>query len=340
MLVDLIEKLIRRQDLTSREATEVMQEVMAGRTSEAQLGAFLSTLVMKGERPEEIVGFAKAMRKNSVKLSGNIGETFDTCGTGGDRSGTFNISSAVAVVIASCGLRVAKHGNRSVSSQCGSADVFEALGVNISASPGVVSRSLSEAGIGFLFAQNFHPAMKHAAQTRRDLGFRTAFNLLGPLTNPAGSTRQLVGVSRPELTELMANALRLLGSTRAWVVHGSDGLDEISTIGYTKIAEYKNGSVQTFYIHPSEFGIPQSMPGDCSGGDAKVNAEIILRLLQGKKGPARNVVLLNAGAALLVAGASKSVREGIERAEQAIDSGKAHSTLKQMIQISHEAELK
>lgn len=340
MLANLIEKLIRRQDLTSREATEVMQEVMAGRTSQVQLGAFLSTLVMKGERPEEIVGFARAMRENSVKLPGSIGETFDTCGTGGDRSGTFNISSAVAIVIASCGVRVAKHGNRSVSSQCGSADVFEALGVNISASPRVVSKSLSEVGIGFLFAQNFHPAMKHAAQTRRDLGIRTAFNLLGPLTNPAGSTRQLVGVSKPELTELMANALRLLGSTRAWVVHGSDGLDEISTVGYTKITEYKNGSVQTFYIHPSEFGIPQSMPGDCAGGDAKVNAKIILSLLQGEKGPARNVVLLNAGASLLVTGITKSVREGVERVEHAIDSGAAHSTLEQMIQVSREEGLK
>ena len=209
---------------------------------------------MKGERPAEIVGFARTMRANAVKLSSPAGEVFDTCGTGGDRSGTFNISSAAALVVAACGVKVAKHGNRSVSSRCGSADVFEQLGVNVAAAPAVVERTLHEANIAFFFAPTFHPSMKHAAPTRRELGIRTAFNLLGPLTNPAGASRQIVGVPKSELTELLARALMLLGSTRAWVVHGADGIDEISTTGYTKVSECRDGAVHTFYVHPADFG--------------------------------------------------------------------------------------
>ena len=227
---------------------------------------------------------------------------FDTCGTGGDRSGTFNISSCAALVVAACGVRVAKHGNRSVSSLSGSADVFEALGVKVTASPAVVERCLAEANIGFFFAPTFHPSMRHAGPARKALGVRTAFNLLGPLTNPAGATRQLVGVPRPEFTELMARALMLLGSERAWVVHGADGIDEISTTGYTKISECANGAVKTFYLHPADVGLPKAAAGSLAAAMRPANARIIVRVLDGEHGPARDVVLLNAGAALFIAG--------------------------------------
>lgn len=274
------------------------------------------------------------MREHAVKLSAPAGDVFDTCGTGGDRSGTFNISSAAAIVMAASGVKVAKHGNRSVSSRCGSADVFEQLGVNVSAPPAVVERSLHEAGIAFFFAPTFHPSMKHAAPTRRDLGIRTAFNLLGPLTNPAGATRQIVGVPKPELTELMAHALRMLGSRRAWVVHGAEGIDEISIAGYTKVAECRDEAVHTFYIHPSEFGIPKSAPDQLKGGDASANAEIVRAVLEGRRGPARDVVVLNTGAALFVSGAVETVKAGIARAAEAIDSGAASATLERLARCS------
>ena len=264
---------------------------------------------------------------------------FDTCGTGGDRSGTFNISSCAALVVAACGVRVAKHGNRSVSSLSGSADVFEALGVRVTASPAVVERCLAEAQHRFFFAPTFHPSMRHAAQVRRELGVRTAFNLLGPLTNPAGATRQLVGVPRPEFTELMARALMLLGSERAWVVHGADGIDEISTTGYTKISECRDGAVNTFYLHPADVGLPKASPGSLKGGDAHENARIIERVLAGERGAPRDVVLLNAGAALFIAGEAASVEDGILRASRAIDRGDARRTLDRLVSISTAEEL-
>jgi len=333
MFSELLEKLTRHEDLTADEAAGVMHEVMDGRAAPAQLAALLAALVMKGERPAEIVGFARAMRERALTVSAGA-EVFDTCGTGGDRSGTFNISSAAAVVVAACGVPVAKHGNRSVSSRCGSADLFEQLGVHVAAPPAVVERSLRDARIAFLFAPTFHPSMKHAAQTRRELGIRTAFNLLGPLTNPAGATRQVVGVPKPELTELLARALLLLGSRRAWVVHGADGIDEISTTGYTKVSECRDGAVHTFYIHPSDFGLPKGSAADLQGGDAAMNAEIVRGVLAGRKGAPRDVVLLNAGAALFVAGAAGSVREGLHRAAAAIDSGAAAATLEAMVRLS------
>ena len=335
MFTELLEKLVRREDLTSEEAAGAMREVMEGRAPSASLAALLAALVMKGERPAEIVGFARTMREHAVKLSKPAGEVFDTCGTGGDRSGTFNISSAAALVVAACGVRVAKHGNRSVSSRCGSADVFEQLGVNVAAPPAVVEQTLHEANIAFFFAPTFHPSMKHAAQTRRELGIRTAFNLLGPLTNPAGATRQIVGVPRSELTQLLAQALLLLGSQRAWVVHGADGIDELSTTGYTKVSECRGGAVNTFYVHPSDFGLPKASPADLKGGEAAENASIVRAILDGRKGPQRDVVLLNAGAALFVAGRAPSVRAGIERAAQAIDSRAAQQTLETMVRASH-----
>jgi anthranilate phosphoribosyltransferase len=336
MFTALLEKLMRHEDLTTEEAADAMREVMEGRATPASLGALLSALVMKGERPAEVVGFARTMRDHAVKLAAPAGDVFDTCGTGGDRSGTFNISSAAALVVAACGVKVAKHGNRSVSSRCGSADVFEQLGVNISATAPVVERSLHEANIAFFFAPTFHPSMKHAAQTRRELGIRTAFNLLGPLTNPAGAQRQIVGVPRPELADLVARALLMLGADRAWVVHGVDGIDEISTTGYTRVLECRDGAVNTFYVHPAEFGIPKASPADLQGGDAAQNASIVQNVLDGQRGPARDVVLLNAGAALFVAGAASSVREGIAVAASAVDRGAAKATLESMVRSSRE----
>lgn len=334
MFPQLIDKLTRHEDLTADEAAAAMAQVMEGRAAPAQLAGLLIGLAMKGERPVEIVGLARTMRAHAVPISRRFDRVFDTAGTGGDRSGTFNISSCAAILVAACGIPVAKHGNRSVSSRSGSADVFEALGVRVSASPAVVERCLAEAGIGFFFAPTFHPSMRHAAQTRRDLGVRTAFNLLGPLTNPGGATRQLVGVSRPEFTELMARALMLLGSERAWVVHGADGVDEISTTGYTKISECRDGSVNTFYLHPADVGLPKAPPASLKGGDAHENAGIIERILAGERGPARDVTLLNAGAALFIAGAASSVEDGIARASRAIDRGDARRTLDRLVAIS------
>jgi anthranilate phosphoribosyltransferase len=336
MFTALIEKLVRHEDLTAEEASAAMQQVMDGNAPPAALAGLLSALAMKGERPAEIVGFARTMRANAVKLSSPPGEVFDTCGTGGDRSGTFNISSAAALVVAACGVKVAKHGNRSVSSRCGSADVFEQLGVNVAAAPAVVERTLRDAGIAFFFAPTFHPSMKHAAPTRRELGIRTAFNLLGPLTNPAGASRQIVGVPRSELTELLARALLLLGSTRAWVVHGADGIDEISTTGYTKVSECRDGAVHTFYVHPADFGFAKAAPDDLKGGDAAANAEIVRRVLEGRPGAPRDVVLLNAGAALFVAGRAESVPAGVTLAAAAVDSGSARATLDRMVQSSQQ----
>ena len=336
MFTALIEKLVRHEDLTADEAAAAMQQVMDGNASPAALAGLLSALAMKGERPAEIVGFARTMRANAVKLSSPVGDVFDTCGTGGDRSGTFNISSAAALVVAACGVTVAKHGNRSVSSRCGSADVFEQLGVNVAAAPAVVERTLRDAGIAFFFAPTFHPSMKHAGPTRRELGIRTAFNLLGPLTNPAGASRQIVGVPKSELTELLARALMMLGSTRAWVVHGADGIDEISTTGYTKVSECRDGAVHTFYVHPADFGFEKALPGELKGGDAAVNAEMVRGVLDGRKGAPRDVVLLNAGAALFVAGRTDSVAAGVKLAATALDSGAARATLDRMVTSSQQ----
>ena len=330
----LIEKLVRHEDLTADEAAQAMREVMEGRAAPGALAGLLAALVMKGERPEEIAGLARTMREHAVTLTTPPGEVFDTYGTGGDRSGTFNVSSAAAVVVAACGVKVAKHGNRSVSSRCGSADVFEQLGVNVTAPPPVVEQTLREANIAFFFAPTFHPSMRHAAPIRRDMGIRTTFNLLGPLTNPAGATRQIVGVPRPELTQVMARALMLLGAKRAWVVHGAGGIDEISNTGHTKVSECRDGAVHTFFIHPAEFGLAKASAADLRGGDAVENAAIIRTVFDGKPGAARDIVLFNAGAALFVAGRTASVREGISCAATAIDSGVAHATLERMVRAS------
>ena len=335
MISALIEKLGRREDLTADEAAGAMAIIMRGEAAPAQIAGLLVGLTMKGERPVELVGLARTMRAEAVALAQPVADVFDTCGTGGDRSGTFNISTAAALVVAACGVPVAKHGNRSVSSRCGSADVLEALGVKVSAPPNVVERCLRDVGIAFFFAPTFHPAMRHAAQARKDLGVRTAFNLLGPLTNPAHASRQIVGVPRPELTELIARALLLLGSTRAWVVHGADGLDELSTTGYTKVSECRDGAVQTFYVHPADYGMAKSSLDALRGGDAVENAHRIREIVDGADGPTRNIVLLNAGAALFIAGRAESVRSGIADAAEAIDSGRAKTVLSRLVEASH-----
>jgi anthranilate phosphoribosyltransferase len=337
MFATLIEKLQRRQDLTADEAAAAMAEIMEGRAQPAQIAGLLIALAMKGERPAEIVGLARTMRARATKLSKVPEDVFDTCGTGGDRAHTFNVSTIAALVVAAAGVRVAKHGNRSVSSRCGSADLFEALGVNVAAPPPVVERCLMDAGIAFFFAPTFHPSMRHAAPTRKELGVRTAFNLLGPLTNPAGASRQLVGVPRPELTELVARSLSLLGARRAWVVHGADGLDEISTTGYTKVSECRDGAVNTFYLHPSDVGVPKATPESLKGGDAAANAQVARDVLAGARGAARDIVLMNAAASLLISGAAADLADGMKMAEAAIDEGRAGAVLERLVRASQAA---
>lgn len=332
----LIEKLRQRVDLTVDEAAGAMDTIMDGGAQPSQIAGLLVGLAMKGERPDEIVGLARTMRARATKLSRTFEPVFDTCGTGGDNAHTFNVSTVAALVLAACGVRVAKHGNRSASSRCGSADLFEALGVNVAATPSIVERCLDEAGIAFLFAQVFHPSMRHAAATRKELGVRTAFNLLGPLTNPAGAARQLVGVPRPELTELVARSLQQLGAERAWVVHGADGLDEISTTGYTKVSECRGGAVNTFYLHPADVGLPKASPAALRGGDAAENARVAKEVLSGSHGPARDIVLLNAGASLLIAGRVGTIPEGIATAAEAIDTGRASRVLELLVALSQE----
>jgi anthranilate phosphoribosyltransferase len=330
---DLLEQLRRHEDLTSDQAAAAMGAIMDGGVPPAQIAGLLMALALKGERPAEMVGFARAMRARAVPLPAPVDDVFDTCGTGGDRSQTFNVSTAAALVAAGAGLRVAKHGNRAVSSRAGSADVFEALGVSLEASPDVVARALDTAGLAFFFAPAWHPSMRHAGPTRRELGVRTAFNLLGPLTNPAGARRQVIGVARPEHTELVARTLGVLGTERAWVVHGAGGLDELSTLGHTKVSELRHGSVNTFYLHPADVGLRRAAIEDLAGGTAADNAALIEALLAGERGPRRDIVLLNAGAALLVAGRVPTLAAGIARAGESLDSAAARRILDRLREV-------
>ena len=327
MFASLLEKLRRHEDLTSDEATQAMGLIMDGQAQPAHIAGLLMALALKGERPGEMVGFARAMRARAVPMPAAVDGVFDTCGTGGDGAHTFNVSTAAALAVAGAGIRVAKHGNRAVSSQCGSADVFEALGVALDAPADRVVQALTTAGLAFFFAPAWHPSMRHAGPTRRELGVRTAFNLLGPLTNPAGARRQLIGVSRPEHTELVARTLGLLGAERAWVVHGAGGLDEISTLGHTKVSELRNGTVNTFYVHPADVGLPRAAAADLVGGTAAENAAAIEAILDGEAGPRRDMVVLNAGAALLVAGRAESLAEGIAMAAASLRDGHARAVL-------------
>ncbi|MCK4739047.1 MAG: anthranilate phosphoribosyltransferase [Deltaproteobacteria bacterium] len=327
MIQEALKKIIEKENLSELEMVGVMEEVMTGEATPAQIGAFITALRMKGETVTEITGAARVMRSKAtrIKVAGDF--VVDTCGTGGDNSNTFNISTCVAFVVAGAGITVAKHGNKSVSSRSGSADVLKSLGVNIEASTKVVEQSLSEIGIGFLFAPLLHGAMKFAAPVRRELGIRTIFNILGPLTNPAGAPYQVLGLYDKNLTEPLAEVLRNLGSKRAFVVHGDDGLDEITLTTSTKISELRDGAVKTYQVQPEDFGLDTCSPDDLLGGSPEDNAKIISDILGGKKGPPRDVVLLNASAAIVAAGNAESFTEGVALASEAIDSGKAMKKL-------------
>jgi anthranilate phosphoribosyltransferase len=331
-----------RQSLSREDAREVMSEVLAGRCTDAQIAALLVALHMKGETVEEIVGFAEAIRAaaNPLPVAGNsmidVSGTerdalVDTCGTGGDASGTFNISTATALVAAGAGVRVAKHGNRSVTSKCGSADVMEALGANITLPPARIAECLMQVGIAFLFAPAMHSAMKYVQPARRELRLRTVFNLLGPLTNPAHASAQLVGVYSDDLVEKLAEALSMLGLRRALVVHGADGLDEITISGPTRVAEVRDGQVRSYEVTPEDFGLSRAPIAAISGGDAGANAKIIGEVLAGKKSACRDIVLLNAAAALVAAGRANHLAEAIPMAESSIDSGSALAKLQGLV---------
>lgn len=327
MLKPFIGRLVEKQDLTAGEAEEAMQLIMEGESTPAQIASFLTALRVKGETVEEIAGCARAMRAKATPIRAGNRMVVDTCGTGGDGAGTFNISTTAALVVAGAGLTVAKHGNRSVSSRSGSADVLEALGVRLDLEPAEVEECLERVGIAFLFAPRLHPAMKHALGPRREMGIRTIFNVLGPLTNPAGAQVQVLGVYQPGLTDLLGGVLQQLGTWRALVVHGLDGLDEISLSGPTRVTEVGNGRYHTYLLEPEDAGLSRVSPGQLAGGDAARNAAITLEVLEGKRGPHRDVVLLNAAAALLVAGAAGGLREGVALAASAIDTGNALAKL-------------
>ncbi len=347
MITDALQRIANQHEsLTREEARTVMTEVFSGSASDAQIAALLVALHMKGETVEEIVGFAEAIRAVAeplpfhdafaVSVSG-IGPNalVDTCGTGGDACGTFNISTATAFVAAGANVRVAKHGNRSLSSKCGSADVMEALGVKISLPAAVLASCLEEVGIVFLFAPAMHSAMKYVQPARRELRLRTIFNLLGPLTNPARASAQVVGVYSLDLVEKVAEALSMLGAHRALVVHGLDGLDEITITGPTRIAEVRGGNVRTYEVTPEEFGMKRARLEDICGGDAAANAIIIREILAGKKSPKRDVVLLNAAAALVAAGKAEHLGEALPLAAQSIDSGSAATKLEALVKFTN-----
>ena len=324
-------KIARGDRLTEEEAGSAMGVIMDGEATPAQIGALLVGLAVRGESQDEIVGFARTMRARALPVTSK--GAVDTCGTGGDGAGTFNISTVASLVVAACGVPVAKHGNRSASGSCGSADVLEALEVKIDAPVAVVQRCLDEVGWAFLFAPGFHASTRHAVGPRKELGIRTAFNLLGPLTNPAMPSAQVVGVPRPELTEFMAGCLRRLGVARAWVVHGS-GLDELSLCGPTRVTAFDDGEVRTFTVRPEDAGLEPCAAPALQGGDARANADITRRVLDGGRGPARDVVLLNAAAALLVAGRVQDLRAGVAEAGRAVDDGRAGTLLRRVVEAS------
>jgi anthranilate phosphoribosyltransferase len=334
MIKEALSKIVSRSDLTLAEAREVMREIMRGEATQAQIGAFLTALRMKGETVDEIAGCAQAMRESAIAVKPKRNQLVDTCGTGGDGSGTFNISTTVAFVAAGAGLAVAKHGNRSVSSRCGSADLLQALGVNLELTPEQVAQCIDKVGIGFLFAPKLHPAMKYALAPRQEIGLRTIFNILGPLSNPAQARRQLLGVYHSDLTELMAKVLRALGTEHAFVVHGADGLDELSVTGQNKISRLRSSDIETYYLDPQDLGLPRAKLSDLAGGSVEDNAAITKALLAGKDGPKRDVVLLNAAAVLIAGGKASSFSEGLKLAAEAIDNGSAQRKLHQLVEFS------
>lgn len=338
MFREYLNKIINKTNLDETEMSQMMTDIFSGTITDAQIGAFMAALATKGETFEELAGAAKAMRRKAKKIQTSAQTVVDTCGTGGDRSNTFNISTTTAFVTAGCGVTVAKHGNRSVSSQCGSADLLESLGVNLNIDPEIVEEAINSIGIGFLFAPLYHGAMKYAAKARKEVGIRSIFNMLGPLTNPAAANCQLLGVYAPQLTEMFAQALRLLGAKRAFVVHGHDGLDEISICAPTRVSELKNGLIRTYDIYPEQYFGTLVDPKEISGGTPDVNAKITRSILSGEKGPKRNIVLINTAVALISAGKAQDIAEGIRLAEISIDSGAALKKLEDLIAFTQNSK--
>ena len=348
MIKNVISKVVLQQDLLEAEMIEVMNQIMGGEATPAQVGAFITALRMKGETIEEITGAARVMRDHATPI--RVGRALDidreeinldretvldTCGTGGSGTKSFNISTTVAFVVSACGAKVAKHGNRSISSACGSADVLEALGVNLNVTPGQVESCINEVGVGFLFAPALHGAMKHAIGPRREIGIRTIFNILGPLTNPAGADRQVLGVYDEKLVEVLAKVLVKLGCQRGFVVHGQDGMDEITLTGPTRVAEINEGKVTLSTIEPEDFGLRRCLLSDLQGGDAEENAAIVRDVLAGAEGPKRDVVLLNAAYALIAAGIVESVDAGLQKAGNMIDEGLAKAKLEGLVNLTN-----
>jgi len=331
MFKDHLATIISRTDLNQAQMAEMMSEIFDGKTTDAQVGAMMAALATKGETVEELAGAARAMRKKAHRIQAATMPVVDTCGTGGDGLKTFNISTTTAFVVAGCGVTVAKHGNRSVSSACGSADVLETLGIKLDTDPEVVEEAVQEIGIGFLFAPLYHSAMRFAAKARTEVGLRSIFNMLGPLTNPAGANCQLLGVFAPQLTEMFAEALRLLGARSAFVVHGHDGLDEISVCAPTRVSQLANDMIRTYDIYPEQYFGRLAEPHQMTGGDPEENAAITRTILTGEKGPKRDVVLLNTAAALVACQKAADLTTGIALAEQAIDSGAALGKLEALV---------
>lgn len=335
MLQEIIKKIIAKENLKEKEAYDAMNEIMSGKGTNSQIGAFLAGLRMKGETTEEITGFAKAMRDNAITLKLESNYVIDTCGTGGDGGKTFNISTAVALVAAAAGVKVAKHGNRAVSSKSGSADVLEKLGFNINLEPEAAKNCINEKGMAFLFAQKYHNAMKNVAAPRKELGIRTIFNLLGPLTNPAFVKGQVLGVYDKSLTHTMAKVLSNLGCERAMIVCGEDGLDEITTTSLTYVSELKDGQISDYTINPEDFEISLSSSNNISGGSSEENAVTILQILKGKKGAKRDIVILNSAAALYVGKVCENIKEGVKMAEVLIDSGEVYKKMNELKNYSN-----
>jgi len=334
MIKEAINLVVSGISLSETEMAECMREIMEGKTTDAQIGSFLTALRVKGETVDEITGAAHVMRDKAAKIKAPEG-VLDTCGTGGDMSHTFNVSTTVALVLAAAGVPVAKHGNKAVSSKSGSADVLEALGVRIDLAPERVEQCLFETGFGFLFAPLFHPAMKYAIGPRREMGIRTIFNILGPITNPAGAKRQILGVFAGKLTEPLATVLGNLGAEDAMVVHGEDGLDEITITDGTRVSRFAHGKVENFVFSPEDFGLNRGRREDLIGGDNRENAQITFRILQGEKGAKRDIVLINAAAALMVAGTSSDMKTAVALAQEAIDAGSALKKLEEIKKVSN-----
>jgi anthranilate phosphoribosyltransferase len=335
MLQPYLVKLRAKENLTADEAAGAMESIMTGQADEAQLEEYLILLADKGETADEIAGSAIVMRERSNRIRPDVPKLVDTCGTGGDKSGTFNISTTVAFVVAGAGVAVAKHGNKAVSSKTGSSNVLEALGVKIDLQPEQAQKEIEEVGIGFLFAPNFHPAMRYAAPVRAKLGRRTIFNLLGPLTNPAGALHQIIGVFEPRLVPLIAEVLEKMGHEHALVVHGA-GIDELTTTGTSQLAELKDDAIQTWELEPEDLGFDKVDLSELAGGDAEANAQITRDILDGQHGPKRDIVVLNAAAALVAADAATDLQSGIKLAEESLDSGKAKAKLEALIKFSQQ----